>query len=195
MIYTRGQVWEVVKAVAPRMELDPFLVLAICEQECEHNIGRKGNRHFDVLQYECSVPRLEQGYMDRYTRDFEYSTCIEGLLAMSYSTMQMMGESLRECFDASGKNYFEWYFGQQNEGMRNLLAEPMSPFCVINALDFYCDHLDVAVEWGCRWFNKKKKLASGSIQLALQKWNGGGNPKYCEEVLTRIPRLTKELQG
>ncbi len=192
MIYTDKQVWEVCKVVAPKLEIDAYLAMALCEQECSHKIGKGKEARFDITKYDASVSRLEQNFYDRYTRDFEYSTGVETLLASSYSVMQMMGESLRECTDPSGRNFFEWYFWQQAETVReNLLFIPMSPVCVINAIDFYCDHLDISIEWGCRWFLKKKKLASGSVQLALQYWNGGSNKNYSKEVLERIPRLQK----
>lgn len=183
MIFSQQQVWQAVKSVSAILKLDAHLIMAINEQECQHPNG-------DLLQYDCSVARLEQGFYARYTRKFEFSTCVETLLACSYSTMQMMGESLRECKNEQGQNYFEWFFSNQAESMQRLYDKPLSPFCVIAALDYYCSDLNVSIWWGSRWFMSKLKLANGDANQALLRWNGGSNTAYPSEVNARKPRLS-----
>jgi hypothetical protein len=194
-IYTDKQVWEQVKIIAPLHELSPLLVMAICEQECDHSTGTRPNRKFDKTLYNCSTPRMEPAFRDRYTRDLNYSTCVESLLASSYGPMQMMGESLRLCKNANGLNYFEWWFKSQTEdAQQKIYLNSMSPFAVINALDHYCDELSIAIDWGCRWFAEYKlKPSGGDIQKGLLSWNGGSNKTYPLEVVGREPDLQKRL--
>jgi soluble lytic murein transglycosylase-like protein len=44
----------------------------------------------------------------------------------------------------------------------------------------------VGIEWGCRHFANKLHEAKGDVHEALQRWNGGGNPNYAQEVENRI---------
>lgn len=188
MIFTDQQIWTVCKKIAPIYKLDPYLILAINEQECEHWVGPHDKRVFDVTQYDCGVPRMEPKFYDRYTRDFQYSTVVEALLAMSYGPMQMMGESLRECMNDVKQNYFLWFFASQTSPMKQLLVDPLSPDNVTRAIDYYCATPEVAIDWGCKWFLHYLKMSSDTT-AALLRWNGGGNQEYPNEVLERIPRL------
>lgn len=42
------------------------------------------------------------------------------------------------------------------------------------------------LEFGCAHLAKKLEQAKGNVALALRLWNGGGNPKYADEVLARL---------
>jgi len=41
------------------------------------------------------------------------------------------------------------------------------------------------VEWGCRLLAKRLERAHGDVAAALLAWNGGANPAYPAEVLSR----------
>jgi len=180
MTFTPEQVWQECKSVAGTFGVDPYLIMAINEQECEP--GPAGS-------YDASMPRMEPNFMQRYTRKLQYSSVVETLLACSWSTMQMMGESLREIRNDHGQNFFEWFFTQQQHAQQVWLIQPLSPAAVTLALDAYCVNLNWSVYWGTLWFMSKMRAANGVVHDALQRWNGGGNPEYADQVLNRIPKL------
>ena len=41
---------------------------------------------------------------------------------------------------------------------------------------------DVGLAWGCAHLAFKIQHAGGDLKLALDRWNGGGNPNYADEV-------------
>lgn len=41
---------------------------------------------------------------------------------------------------------------------------------------------------GCTVLAAKRRAAAGHLPVALQLWNGGGNPDYAAEVLARVAR-------
>ncbi len=168
--FTKTQVLAACQTVAPKYSLDPKLIFAICQQE--------GAR--DGVNWDPSIARLEQGFYRRYVEPMNYATTSEILLSASYGVMQMMGESLMEL------GYFEWYFGQLPQEMQNVLDHPRSQLAIPNAIDYYCVHLDIMVEWGTRWFKRKFDAAGGDLTKALQLWNGGSNPNYASEVITKM---------
>ena len=51
-----------------------------------------------------------------------------------------------------------------------------------------CDPF-VGLEWGCQHFKRKLDAADGDQRKALLLWNGGGNLKYPDEVLTRVNKF------
>lgn len=51
-------------------------------------------------------------------------------------------------------------------------------------LSSLCDPL-VGIEYGCKHFAAILASRNGDINAALQRWNGGGNPNYDDEVLAR----------
>jgi len=59
----------------------------------------------------------------------------------------------------------------------------------VNALHLstLCDPA-VGLAVGCRILKQKLDRARGDITKALQAWNGGGNPDYAKEVLSRVSR-------
>ena len=44
----------------------------------------------------------------------------------------------------------------------------------------------VGIEWGCRLIAARLARAHGDVAAALLAWNGGANPSYPAEVLTRM---------
>jgi len=54
-------------------------------------------------------------------------------------------------------------------------------------LSALCDPA-VGLAIGCRILRQKLDAASGNTARALQAWNGGANPDYADEVLTRVSR-------
>jgi soluble lytic murein transglycosylase-like protein len=49
-------------------------------------------------------------------------------------------------------------------------------------------HPEIGLEIGCRVLSHKWTQAGGSIEPALLRWNGGGNPNYPQQVMARMPR-------
>lgn len=174
MIFTKEQVFEVCKTIAPIYKFDVTLIQALCLQE--------GGKNADG-SFAPSRARLEQGFYVHYVEKQNYATTSEVLLSASYGVTQMMGESLKEI------QFFEWYFSQQSDSMKQLLGNPYSEFCVPNAIDAYCDNLNWQVEWGCKWLSKKRDMAHGDITKALGYWNGDTSGKYANEVLTKQKML------
>lgn len=176
MTIHRDQVWEICKVVGAQKTVDPLLLLAINEQESE-KAGRNS------LLYRGDVARLEQGYYRRYTEKHDWATTTEALLAMSYGIPQMMGLSLYEL------GWFDREFKRQSLDYQARYIEPMSEENVPKALNRYCVNFSDQVQTEADHFLKKLKLAHGETHKALLFWNGGGNPKYPDEVLIRIPSL------
>lgn len=44
----------------------------------------------------------------------------------------------------------------------------------------------VGLEWGCQHLANKLKDVNGNVHMALQRWNGGGNPNYADQVIARM---------
>lgn len=170
MTFTKEQVLASCQKIAPQYGFTPSLIYAICQQEG----AREGT------DWDPSVARLEQGFYRRYVEQMNYATTSEVLLSASYGVMQMMGESLMEL------GYFEWYFDQQPQEMKGILDRPRSQFAIPSAIDYYCTHLDVMIEWGVKWFKRKFNAAGGDTTKALLAWNGGADPQYAAKVLARM---------
>lgn len=58
-------------------------------------------------------------------------------------------------------------------------------------LSSLCDP-DNGLDLGCRVFAARMIEAGGSVQLALQLWNGGAAPDYASQVLARVSRFQTE---
>lgn len=48
----------------------------------------------------------------------------------------------------------------------------------------------VGLEWGCHYLANKLKDVNGDVHMALQRWNGGGNPNYADQVIARMKNYT-----
>lgn len=80
---TRDSVYSICLEVAPKFNLDPLLVLAVCEQESDYHMGK---------------PRLEQGYYRRYVEPTvpKAQPAAKAMMATSFGLMQVMGLSFYE---------------------------------------------------------------------------------------------------
>ena len=173
--FTKQQVFEMCERIAPKHSFESKLIYAVCLQE--------GGKDKDGT-FAPDMARLEQGFYRRYVEDnLELATTSEILLAASYGIMQMMGLSLKEA------GYFEWYYGQCNDMKRMRLGSPLSQIAIPSAIDDYVINLDWMIEWGCRWMDKKRKLANGQTVRMLGLWNGDTSGKYANEVLNRYNNL------
>lgn len=163
----KSQLLDLCNQIAPGLNLDPLLVMAICTRE-----SGKGDL------FEDDACRLENGFYHRYTEKDSLATTTEVLFACSYGVMQVMGESLREM------KYFDFFKTYYNERNSFQLTDGLSEVAVPKAINAFMVRPQWQVEWGSKWFLVKLRLAGGSdIRRALQLWNGGGNPSYGDEVL------------
>ena len=185
MIFTDKEIYTACKKIAPAFGFDPKLIFAINQQECEHRVvDADGKFRFHPDLFRADKCRLEQRFYDKYVeRQNEFATTTEGLLALSWGIMQMMGLSLFEC------GYFQWWFDQQGESQKEYFKESMNEVAVMKALNWYVVNLEAMITWGCRHLDKKRKLAGGNIERALDLWNGDLSGGYRKEVLDRIPLI------
>ena len=172
MKYSKDQVYQMCKDIAPKYQFDPKLIFAVCLQEGE----KEGNN------FEPDVARLEQGFYRRYVEGKnELATTTEVLLSASYGVMQLMGQSLREA------KYFDWFYMKFKDVYS--LTDPLSEIAVPKAINYFCEHLDIMVQFGCTWMDVKRKLAGGDIVKMLGLWNGDKTGKYASEVLAKLKRI------
>ena len=171
MTYKEDEVYLACKTIAPAFGFDPKLVMAICKQECEHRvIDPDGKFRFHPELFRADKARLEQNYYDKYVeRQNELATTTEGLFALSWGVMQMMGLSLKEC------GFFQWWFSQQPGALQVFVQNPLSDVAVVKALNWYVVNLEAMIQWGCKWLTKKKELAHGDERLMLTYWNGSSS--------------------
>lgn len=78
---TKQDVYYLCHQAGEKYQLDPMLLLAICEQESS---------------YLSDAVRLENGFLRKYVMPLPCDTITKIMLATSYGLMQTMGESLRE---------------------------------------------------------------------------------------------------
>lgn len=158
LILDNAAVWITkAKAVATARGLDPVLVCAVIEQESMWN-------NFAVR------PESESGFMQRYgatyieivrksaSKNDDKWIKFEDLFYCSYGLMQTMYCVVIETFPEA-------------------TAKLTSPNDLCNP--------DIGLEYGVRLLSNKIQQAGGDVTKGLLHWNGGGNPKYAEEVLAR----------
>ena len=165
---TQQQVLDLCKTYAPQYELDPVLVLAVCQQESS---------------FFHDAARLEQGFYRRYTMPDTLATTTEILLASSYGLMQTMGQILRE------HGFFKFYREYHNKVHAEQIVDPLGEVPVVKGINAYMVRPPWQVEWGCIHLRKKMDTAKGDVRKALLFWNGGGNPSYPGEVLLKYGKL------
>jgi hypothetical protein len=180
MLTAKEDLWKVVKNVAPGAGFDPYLVMAVCEQE-----SAKDKKQSE--KYRPDIARLEQGFYGKYVEPRNDSTAVEVMLSASYGVMQTMGLILVEL------GYFQWWFEQGIQERRTALISPLSNAAVARALDEYCVNLEWQVQRGVQHLQKKRTQAAGNIERMLLNWNGGAKKTYPAEVLEKCERLKKEL--
>jgi hypothetical protein len=137
----------------------------------------------DSTVYRDKSARLEQGFYTHYTEQENYSTTTEVLLATSYGLTQMLGESLKET------GYFDWWFAHQTPVSQAFLGFAMQDIAVVKAINEYMEHPEWQVERGCMWLDKKRKLAHGDLDKALDYYNGDMTGKYRALVKGRRDKL------
>jgi len=185
MLFNKSDVFEMCEKIAPKYKFEPSLIKALCQQECEHRVvGKDGKLHFNPDIFRADKVRLEQNYYDKYVeRQNEFASTTEGLFALSWGIMQIMGLSLKEL------KFFEWFFDQQSEATKIFLGNPYSELTVPKALNWLVVNLDAMVEWGCKWLDRKRTLAKGDINKMLDFWNGCSDGSYHKEVLEKQKNL------
>jgi len=121
----KSSILEIARLVGPKHSLDPYLILAVCEQESQ-----------DLQQSdECDqyARRLENGFFNRYTKPLNYHEVSEVLLATSWGIMQTMGMTLIEL------NYFP---------LTDIITISL-------AIQHYLETPVDQVDCGTRWLRKK----------------------------------------
>lgn len=186
MTILEPDLWSIVKPVAKRYGLNPYLMLAIAQQECEKN-PKNSN------EYMLDYARLEQGFYRRYTVKHEFATTTEILLAASYGAFQVMGQSLLEL------GWFYDEFQKQSEQYKKFHVNPTGETNIPKALNRYCVSPVEQVDTACRWLDRKIKLlkvdaSEQNWNRILLAWNGGANPSYGESVIARIASLKQKYQ-
>ncbi len=175
MIFSKEDVFNACEKIAPKYNLDPKLIKALCLQESSRNA---------VGDFLPDRARLEQGFYIKYVEPKNnLATTTEVLLSASYGVTQLMGLSLKEL------NYFDWWFNKQTEIVQLFLDAPLSEIATPKALNWFCENLDVMIDFGCQWFKRKLELAKGDKDKALDYWNGDLSGKYREEVWAKYNKL------
>jgi soluble lytic murein transglycosylase-like protein len=115
---TKDQVFQFVKVIAPKYQLDPYIVLAICEKESG---------------FDSTEVRLENGFYRKYVRPMNITTVDSVLLSASYGLMQVMGLSL----------YDDGYFGKNAEKSYGFIGRMIDRYMVEPAtqIECGCEHL------------------------------------------------------
>lgn len=90
--------------------------------------------------------------------------------------VQPLGLSDTESFARS----FSW-------GLMQLMGQVSRELGFNGHLASLCDPA-VGLEWGCRHLANKLKDVNGDVHMALQRWNGGGNPDYADQVMARMSK-------
>jgi len=73
-------------------------------------------------------------------------------------------------------------------GLMQLMGETARELGFKNEfLTSLCDP-DVGLDWGCAHLVRRIASADGDLRQGLQRWNGGKNLNYADEVLARMPR-------
>ena len=176
----KTEIYNTCKIVAPKYKFEPQLILAICAQESQDQKVKDACDEY--------ATRMENGFLNKYTRKFELATTTECSLAISYGLMQLMGQSLNEM------HYFEWfrkwYNSQHPTG--TLLLEELSEITVCKGINHFMMNPQWHVEWGVKWLDRKRsQTKDGSTEEMLLRWNGGGNEDYADEVLKHYKEIKK----
>ncbi len=174
MTFTKEKVFETVKVIAPVYKFDPLLIQSVCLQE--------GGRNKDGT-FAPNRARLENDFYSRYVEKNDWATTSEGLLAMSYGVMQIMGLELLRL------GFFEFYLSQCSDGLKLILQTPRSQFGIPSGIDAFCENINWQIEYGCKLMSEKRAKANGDINQMLLYWNGGGNKQYDDEVIARWNKL------
>lgn len=72
-------------------------------------------------------------------------------------------------------------------GLMQLMGQVARELGYKGHLAALCDPA-TGLEWGCKHLAAKVADVHGEIKMALQRWNGGGNPNYADQVLGRMSK-------
>ena len=72
-------------------------------------------------------------------------------------------------------------------GLMQLMGQVARELGFQGHLASLCDPA-TGLEWGCKLLINKLKDVNGDVHMGLQRWNGGGNPNYADQVIARMPK-------
>lgn len=72
-------------------------------------------------------------------------------------------------------------------GLMQLMGEVAREQGFTGELDTLCDP-NIGLPQSLQHLKHFLTLEEGNVHAALQRWNGGGNPHYADEVIARIPK-------
>lgn len=72
-------------------------------------------------------------------------------------------------------------------GLMQLMGQVARELGYTGHIAALCDPA-TGLEWGCKHLANKLKDVNGDVHMALQRWNGGGNPAYADQVMARISK-------
>lgn len=122
--------------------------------------------------YDETIPRLEQNYLRQYVlpdpKLKETSPAVKVLMASSFGLGQLLGHSLFA---------LDFFVG-------------MDSMSVAMQLDHYVCSFEDQIETMCKWLKYKQGLGNThTLDDALRRYNGGGDPLYQQKVYTRYRKL------
>ena len=166
------EVYKLCVAHAEPLQIDPYLSLALCEQESAFN-------HQAV--------RMENGFFRKYTEPMALATTTEILLACSYGLGQVMGQVLREM------GFFDFYKQYHNAHNTFQLTDAVSERAVPEAINAFMVRPAWQVEWSVKKLKRCLDAVGGNVNNALLRYNGGGNPDYPVEVMKKFEKLDRKF--
>lgn len=72
-------------------------------------------------------------------------------------------------------------------GLMQLMGQVARELGYKGNLAALCDPT-IGLEWGCKHLANKLKDVHGDVHMGLQRWNGGGNPNYADQVIARMSK-------
>jgi hypothetical protein len=72
-------------------------------------------------------------------------------------------------------------------GLMQVMGQSAREIGYSDFLPMLCDPTE-GLEWGCRLFERKLAHTQGSMVQALELYNGGANPNYAAEVLSKAAK-------
>jgi hypothetical protein len=118
-------------------------------------------------------PEIVLAMIDRESEWDEWAIRFEpGFLAKYVNKLYLAGKfSATEAYARS----FSW-------GLLQIMGEDARENGFQGPMAQLCDPA-TGIEFGCREFARIFKATNGDVNVALERWNGGGNPNYAGEVV------------
>lgn len=79
-------------------------------------------------------------------------------------------------------------------GLMQLMGQVARELGFTDPIPTLCDPA-TGLDWGCKFFAQKLLKANGDAYAALQRWNGGGNPNYAPQVISRMDKYIQPLDN